>query len=610
LFSRQYKPESDTAFSILVADASNDGEMACSADHIHRTLQAALAGDSSSAKVAVRRCPATGVGKRLVRMLAGAGSGTNAEQGFLEQHEADVLISGQSAADGRQIRLDLTVLRLAPLTTDHAVSGPTISIHVPHNFGRRIGALVTALAVFMVDAPPETTRVALQSILERIVRNVGRQASACFSWREFAPTNVPVQSKGRVCAIFRERIGWNHANRLNNAILTYLHAPNCSSGASHELTDVSRNMLCALLRTSIEHETRVWQLKKAIFDDQSGQEKNSCEAGHSLRTGDLQELGLALRELGECGCGIRHIEMAARVLQVAVDACNRRRFPLRWASLKHDLGEVLLRLGERKRDRVVLQRAADHLREALDERLRERSHSDWAKSVHCVGTAYLRMGQSGGGTEPLNEAISAYRLVLSDPVCAHDPLSWAEMQHNLGTAYKLLGDRATDTSLLARALDAFNAALTERTRLSTPTDWARSQYRRAQTLQMVGERDVGTQHLEEAVNAYRLVLLEYNRIGMPLNWAKVKSDIGATLLKISERTLDTTTLADAEMAYREALEEWSNARVPNEWAQAQTRLGDILWQRAEHESDPKRAAGFFKDALSRLDVVSSVVGNS
>src|SRR6516162_3209022 len=200
-----------------------------------------------------------------------------------------------------------------------------------------------------------------------------------------------------------------------------------------------------------------------------------------------------------------------------------------------------------------------------------------------LGNALLRLGERERGAARLEEAVSAYREALEEYTRERVPLQWATTQNNLGLALLRLGERESSTARLEEAVTAYREALEERTRERVPLDWAMTQSNLGVALWRLGERESSTARLEEAVTAYREALEEYTRERVPLQWAMTQNNLGIALSRLGGRESSTARLEEAVTAYREALEEYTRERVPLDWAATQNNLGVALWRLGERE---------------------------
>jgi tetratricopeptide (TPR) repeat protein/pimeloyl-ACP methyl ester carboxylesterase len=86
----------------------------------------------------------------------------------------------------------------------------------------------------------------------------------------------------------------------------------------------------------------------------------------------LNDLGLALRVLGERESGTGRLEEAVITYREALKEWTRERVPLAWAWIQNNLGNALWTLGARESGTERLEQAVAAYREALKERTRER----------------------------------------------------------------------------------------------------------------------------------------------------------------------------------------------------------------------------------------------
>ena len=220
----------------------------------------------------------------------------------------------------------------------------------------------------------------------------------------------------------------------------------------------------------------------------------------------LNDLGVALWELGERESGTARLNEAIAVYRDALKERTRERVPLDWAITQHNLGIVLRSLGERETDTARLNEAVTAFRAALEERKREDEPSRWASTQNCLGTALKTLGDREGDAACLEEAITAFREALNEYPRQREPLEWARTQHNLGAALRALGALESSTVRFEEAIDAYRAALEERTRDRTPLDWAMTQHNLGSALRALGRREQSTARLTEAVAAFRVAL--------------------------------------------------------------------------------------------------------
>jgi tetratricopeptide (TPR) repeat protein len=220
-------------------------------------------------------------------------------------------------------------------------------------------------------------------------------------------------------------------------------------------------------------------------------------------------------EKGENVSFIRAIEANREILQ----EYTRERAPLAWAMTQDNLGNALRGLGERESGTERLKEAVAACREALKERTRERLPLDWAATQNNLGSALAILGWGESGSGSLEEAVVAYREALKEYTRERVPQGWASTQINLGNALGHLGLKENGTDRLEEAVVAYREALKEVTREQSPLGWATTQNNLGFSLFSLGVQEGGTGRLEEAVVALREALLERTRERMPLYWA-------------------------------------------------------------------------------------------
>jgi tetratricopeptide (TPR) repeat protein len=216
----------------------------------------------------------------------------------------------------------------------------------------------------------------------------------------------------------------------------------------------------------------------------------------------------------------------------------RARSPLDWARIQNNLGRALRVLGERENDTARLEQAVAAFRAALTERTRERVPLDWAATQNNLGLALQRLGEPENGTARLEEAVAALRAALTERTRERVPLDWAATEDSLGNALGRLGERESGTARFEEAVAAHRAALTEVTRERAPLLWATIQNNLGFALERLGERESGTARLEEAVTALEAALTERTRERVPVSWAMSTGNHGVVLMLLAERTAD------------------------------------------------------------------------
>ncbi|MCO5056962.1 MAG: tetratricopeptide repeat protein [Rhizobiaceae bacterium] len=286
-------------------------------------------------------------------------------------------------------------------------------------------------------------------------------------------------------------------------------------------------------------------------------------------------LGNALRRLGERERDTTHLEEAVVAYRAALLEFTRERVPLRWGHTQNNLGVVLATLGLRNSDRVRLEEAIDAYRAALLEITRERVPLDWAATQNNLGNALGTIGERESGTAKLQEAVDAYRAALEERIRERVPLDWAHTQNNLGIALWRLGEREHGTARLEEAVEAYRAALMELTRERVPLHWAQTRFNLGRALAEIGDRESGAARLKEAVTAYRATLEEYTRERVPLGWARTQVHLGNTLTEIGRRSARRAAAEEGRDAIAAAWEVYQESGYSQYDAYFQQRISEI-----------------------------------
>jgi len=166
----------------------------------------------------------------------------------------------------------------------------------------------------------------------------------------------------------------------------------------------------------------------------------------------------ALQELPNSRPGSRR---RWRPNRLALEELTRERVPLQWATTQQNLGNALRTLGERESGTARLEEAVAANRLALAEWTRERVPLQWAMTQNNLGNALWALGERESGTARLEEAVAAYRLALEERTRERVPLQWAMTQQNLGLALSTLGGRESGTARLEEAVVAYRLAWAE-----------------------------------------------------------------------------------------------------------------------------------------------------
>jgi tetratricopeptide (TPR) repeat protein len=223
---------------------------------------------------------------------------------------------------------------------------------------------------------------------------------------------------------------------------------------------------------------------------------------------------------------------AAEMLQrmAAIEHPENRDEQIRYLT---DRADKFYERGETGGDNAAMLVAASAYRIALTEIPRDRMPVYRANTLTNLGNTLMRLGERSSGTACLAQAEVAYRAALAELAeLPHDslPLDWATTQMNFATALRTLGERENDRVRLEQAVGAYRAVLTELTPTLSPFDWAMAQMGLGNALRSLGLIEGGTAGLEQAVEAHRAALMALPADQSPIEWAMVQGNLGAALL--------------------------------------------------------------------------------
>jgi len=310
-----------------------------------------------------------------------------------------------------------------------------------------------------------------------------------------------------------------------------------------------------------------------------------------LLTDQASELYKQGYEFGEDAALLEAIDVYQRSLALS----PRSERPRDWAMTENDLGVALKTLGERQAGTGLLDEAASAFRSATEEMTRDDAPLQWAMARNNLGATLEALGARETGTARLEEAATVYRDVLKE--FAGEKRQWATAQNNLGGVLTLLGQLETGTARLAEAVAAYHEALTEFTREGATLEQAMTQNNLGIALQALALRQGDAAPLEEAVAAYRAALQEFTRERTPLKWAAAQSNLGGALAALGAQENGTTRLDEAVSAYREALKEQTHERSPLQWAANQVSLASVHIALFAKDRQPRH----LDDALEAVD---------
>jgi len=126
----------------------------------------------------------------------------------------------------------------------------------------------------------------------------------------------------------------------------------------------------------------------------------------------MNNLGNALRLLGEHRKGPRTLEQSVAAYNAALSVTTRTRVPHDWAMTQNNLGAALQVLGERTDDPLVLGRAVAAYRETLKEWTREREPMSWAMTMANLGVARCKLAERNRDIEISRRASADLKMAV------------------------------------------------------------------------------------------------------------------------------------------------------------------------------------------------------
>lgn len=125
---------------------------------------------------------------------------------------------------------------------------------------------------------------------------------------------------------------------------------------------------------------------------------------------------------------------------------------------RNNLGNALRSLGERESGTDRLAESVQAQRAALAVISRQGAPLHWARSQRDLGNALRALGERESSLERLAEAESACRAALEVLTREAAPLDWADTQWILARIHLGLGERSRDPAALARAREEVQEA--------------------------------------------------------------------------------------------------------------------------------------------------------
>jgi tetratricopeptide (TPR) repeat protein len=157
------------------------------------------------------------------------------------------------------------------------------------------------------------------------------------------------------------------------------------------LIDASLSLSFAFLRHELQQQWCLLALFPSMFDAEAA--ATVLELAPSL-TQDVLSTLVRHSVIGWTSVTARyHLHDLARVFALSRLERTRELVPLDWAQTQNNLGNALRRLGEREAGTARLEEAVQAYRAALEEYTRERVPLDWAQTQKNLDLALQAMGQ-------------------------------------------------------------------------------------------------------------------------------------------------------------------------------------------------------------------------
>lgn len=245
-------------------------------------------------------------------------------------------------------------------------------------------------------------------------------------------------------------------------------------------------------------------------------------------------------------------------------------------SAQRDLGEALLRLGDRENGTLSLRRAfsVSEAAAALSARSRYASLKSF-ESMSDLGTALTRLGERESSAVLLSRAIAAYEGALTQRIPMKDKQRRARILAGLAGAQQKLGELEDGTLSLTRAVATAEAALEDLPRRGDQFEWSRAQIILADALRVIGERTSDVEVLARAVSAYEAALGEGMSERVLVEWAESRGKLGLTRLLVGRLTGQVPVSEDGRRLIESANEVFrsvGNTRLEHYFQQ---RLADL-----------------------------------
>ncbi|MEB3343263.1 CHAT domain-containing protein [Okeania sp.] len=277
-----------------------------------------------------------------------------------------------------------------------------------------------------------------------------------------------------------------------------------------------------------------------------------------------------------------NVEIAIAGYHIAETILTRKRYPEKWAKIKHNFGMAYRnRIRGNKAENIEFAIAA--YEQALQVRTKNKFPKQWAMTKNNLGVAYSRRIR-GNKAKNIEFAINLHQEALQVYTKTKFRIEWASTQNNLGSAYKkrIRGDKAEN---IESAISAYKKALQVRTKTQYPHPWAETQNNlgNAYTDRIKGDK---AENIEFAIAAYGQALQVNDKIDFPYNWAETQNNLGSAYTDRIKGN-KSENIESAIVAYEQALQVFTENSFPDNWASTQNNLGiayshRIIGEKAEN----------------------------
>lgn len=224
---------------------------------------------------------------------------------------------------------------------------------------------------------------------------------------------------------------------------------------------------------------------------------------------------------GTASGGTQWYRLAVKAYRLALQTLTRHAAPIEWAVTQRQMGNILVAIGERDKDKDSLEAAVEALENALQVFTLDRFPHDHVSTGCMLGQALIKLERRSGEPRHLKQGVKALRDVLEHLEEGSAP--WAEAKHNLGRALQILGARGKDESLFNEAVNACEAALNARLKTKAPLPIATSRNNLGSALFMYAKLAQSPKKAAAAAEQFTKALKTYKTLSL------------ATMAKVAEK---------------------------------------------------------------------------